>query len=150
MNHMERGGAMPNRDAQIEARGRKTPEPARLRPLLERAWSKETSVDPSGWSAENPAWGQCAITALVIQDLYGGDLLRCKVRGISHYLNRLASGEAIDLTRDQFGDEQSPATVPELRTRDFVLSFPDTAQRYALLRARVDTLLAQGKDEHHG
>lgn len=138
---MEREGVMPDRDARTEAPGQKILDRARLRPLLERAWSKETSVDPAGWSVANPAWGQCAVTALVVQDLYGGDLLRCKVRGISHYLNRLVSGDEVDLTRDQFGTEQSPATLPELRTREFVLSFPDTAQRYSLLKARVEELL---------
>src|SRR2546427_1200536 len=103
---------MSNRDTDIEATDRRTLDLARLRQLLEKAWSKETSFDPPSWSAKNPAWGQCAITALIIQDLYGGVLLQCEVRGISHYLNRLGSGKEVDLTRDQFGDEQSPRTQP--------------------------------------
>jgi hypothetical protein len=31
------------------------------------------------WSARNPAWGQCAVTALVVHDLFGGALLAAKV-----------------------------------------------------------------------
>ena len=105
-----------------------------LRQTLEQAWTAETSSDPGNWSPHNPAWGQCAVTALVIQDLFGGDLLRCKINGISHYWNRLPSGVEIDLTRDQFR-ELRETTPPEPRTREFVLSFPDTVKRYELLKS---------------
>jgi hypothetical protein len=99
---------------------------------LARAWTKSTSADPERWSRQNPALGQCAVTALVVQDLFGGDLLRAHVRGVSHYWNRLPSGEEIDLTRQQFGDI---AGFPrgELKARSFVLSFPDTVERYLSL-----------------
>lgn len=33
------------------------------------AWSKESSTK---WTIENSAKGQCGVTALVINDLYGG------------------------------------------------------------------------------
>lgn len=99
---------------------------------LARAWTKSTSADPERWSRQNPALGQCAVTALVVQDLFGGDLLRAHVRGVSHYWNRLPSGEEVDLTRQQFGDI---ADFPcgELKARGFVLSFPDTVERYLSL-----------------
>ncbi len=75
---------------------------------LERCWSADTSADPDGWSPENPAWGQCAVTALVVQDRFGGI--------------------EIDLTRQQFAtwvpDEEGE------RERSYVLSFPDTRARY--------------------
>lgn len=147
---MERAGRMEDPNTRTGGLGRRPLEPALLRPLLEQAWSSETSVDSAGWSEENPAWGQCAVTALVVQDLYGGDLLRCKIRGVSHYLNRLASGQEVDLTRDQFGAEQSPATVPELRTREFVLSFPETVARYSVLKARVEGILTGWEKREHG
>jgi hypothetical protein len=107
-----------------------------LRQALKQAWTAETSADPKHWSPENPAWGQCAVTALIIQDLFGGALLRCKVNGISHYWNCLPSGEELDLTKDQFRELQE-ATPPEPRTREFVLSFPDTVRRYELLKSRL-------------
>jgi hypothetical protein len=110
--------------------------PRALRSVLEQAWSRDTSADPEGWSENNRPWGQCAVTALVLQDLFGGGLLRAKVDGISHYWNRLPSGEELDLTRDQFGPW--PMIIAgEMRTRDYVLSFPDTVRRYELLKARV-------------
>jgi hypothetical protein len=101
-----------------------------------RAWDYDTSSDATNWREDNPAWGQCAVTALVVQDLLGGDLLRGLVNGVSHYWNRLPNGQEIDLTIQQFGTitERQGAIV---RERDYVLSFPETAKRYELLRKRV-------------
>ena len=105
---------------------------ALLASTLRTRWSAATSVDEKAWSADNPAWGQCAVTSLVVQDRFGGCLLRARFNGTTHYWNRLPSGEEVDLTREQFG---AVADFPEgeERDRDYVLSFPDTARRYRLL-----------------
>lgn len=95
-------------------------------------WGQNTSADPDNWTPENPAWGQCAVTALLVQDLLGGDLLRTTNAGISHYWNRLPDGVELDLTRGQF-DAWQPAEIAT-RDRDYVLSFPETARRYHKLR----------------
>jgi len=107
-----------------------------LRRSLEKCWSADTSANPNQWMPASPAVGQCAVTALIVQDLYGGDLLRSDVGGSSHYWNRIPSGEEIDLTRDQFGDA---VVIPEGSPRDraYVLSFTKTRRRYALLRERI-------------
>ena len=104
---------------------------------VERAWTRETSSAPEAWSPANPAFGQCAVTALVVQDFYGGSLLRVQVGDVSHYWNVLPDGTELDLTRQQFGGEIE-TSGSELRDRAYVLSFPETARRYGILRARVD------------
>jgi hypothetical protein len=101
------------------------------------AWSAETSADSEGWTPENPSWGQCAITALVLQDLFGGDLLRSTVNGVSHYWNRLPDGSEVDITLRQFGADAKCDAPPVDRERDYVLSFPETVARYELLRKRM-------------
>lgn len=103
---------------------------------LNEAWSKQTSSDSANWSEANPAWGQCAVTALIVQDVLGGDLLRALVNGTSHYWNRLPNGQELDLTIQQFINVVSK-TEPVVRDRAYVLSFPDTALRYHLLRDLV-------------
>ena len=103
---------------------------------LRAAWSADTSADADGWSPENPAYGQCAVTALVVQDHLGGDLRRGVVDGVSHYWNRLPDGSEVDLTIEQF-PPGSTATDAVDRTRDYVLGHPATVARYAALRARV-------------
>lgn len=123
----------------------------RLVVALTDSWSAETSSDPDGWSPDNPAWGQCAVTALVVQDHLGGDLLRSetfrtdRTKGPSHYFNGLPGSVIIDLTRRQFKGTGLTVAVPELRTRQEVLAqYPRTLLRYGRLAESVAThLLAQ-------
>lgn len=65
-------------------------------------------MDLEQWSPQNPARGQCAVTALIVQELVGGELLLADVhnhdgsrQGV-HFWNRLAGGLEVDLTREQF------------------------------------------------
>ena len=118
---------------------------------LYKSWDAETSADPVNWDETSPAWGQCATTALVVQDYLGGWLLRGSLEKVpdpkvaamrSHYWNRLPSGHEADLTERQFHPSQKAHIAPgELRTREYVLSNVETARRYALLKARVGQFL---------
>jgi hypothetical protein len=117
---------------------------------LHASWAADTcspdDVERAGWQPDNPAWGQCDITALLLHDLLGGDLMLGEVwRGAEqqgfHWWNRLASGVEIDLTRSQFVDGQevvAPRPVPRptgpLRRR---------AEEYRLLRDRVAARLGR-------
>jgi hypothetical protein len=117
----------------------------RMTKALSQSWSRDTSAEPQAWSEATPARGQCAVTALVVQDLLGGELLRCDVGNTSHYWNRLPSKREIDLTRHQFGPDFEPRTIEE-RSRDYVLAFSDTRNRYGKLRKRVEARLrAEGE-----
>ena len=88
-------------------------DPESLRPLLEAAWGRDT-CDPhdlADWTPENPARGQCGVTALVAQELLGGSLVLGEVFvGASkvgyHYWNRLPDGRDVDFTADQFRPDE--------------------------------------------
>ncbi|MCA1229933.1 hypothetical protein [Saccharopolyspora sp. 6M] len=76
------------------------------------SWGADTCApeDLSEWSPRNPARGQCGVTALVLQDFLGGELLRGEVlvagaRVDFHWWNLLGSVE-VDLTREQFAPEE--------------------------------------------
>lgn len=86
------------------------------------SWSRDTcdEADVASWAPDRPSRGQCGATALVLHDLYGGDLLLAEVWGPDgrlhgfHWWNRLPGGTEVDLTGDQFGPGetvQSPRTV---------------------------------------
>lgn len=111
---------------------------------IRRSWAADTSVDGE-WSPERASRGQCAVTALLIQDVYGGQLIRATVGDVSHYWNLLPGGEEIDLTRSQF-DSFDPVN-PEIRERAFLLADAHTAARYRLLAERVRRLV---EEEHPG
>lgn len=118
---------------------------------LRASWSRSTCdpVDLAAWSPARPSTGQCAVTALVVQDHLGGDLLLAEVhhadgrrQGV-HYWNRLGDGREIDLTRDQF---QAGEVVgePHVEARPADTSSGRLAAQYARLRAAVAERLPRG------
>ena len=117
-------------------------ETANIERALRSCWGRDTSDDPDEWARDNPTRGQCGVTALVIRELLGGEILMADVlgshlQGERHAWNRLPSGEEVDLTRDQFraGETLGPASVQE----PYVIT--DGVDRGALLSARVRELL---------
>ena len=115
---------------------------AELLDAVRQSWSQETAMGK--WETSNPSLNQCAVTALVVQDYLDGKLLRCEtVLGNSHYWNLLPSSMEIDLTGEQFDlieDKPIKETVIE-RSREYVLSYPDTARRYKTLANAVKKML---------
>lgn len=109
-----------------------------LERAIRESWSAETSSDPDGWSTENPAYQHCDVTARVVHDYLGGEVLvggviRDGVRIDRHAWNRLPSGLEIDLTREQFvaGEEyEEPSVVSEYVGETL-------PARYELFAARV-------------
>jgi hypothetical protein len=122
--------------ARAMRRSLKTPLPDDVSKIIAACWNRRTSYDPTGWSTTNPAWGQCAVTALVVQDLFGGVVLRGFVNGIEHYWNRLPNESEVDLTRAQFPEKCEVAAVVPV-SREFILASPSTSGRYQDLRRRV-------------
>jgi hypothetical protein len=120
-----------------------------LQPILRSAWGRDT-CDPAAraeWPADNPARAQCGVTALVVQDLLGGDLVLAEVQvdGVkvgNHYWNRLPGDLDVDFTAGQFRpDEVVVGGVVQVRP-------PDAPRRcreeYELLRERVFSALGLG------
>lgn len=101
-----------------------------LAAALDEAWSSGTSTK---WTPENPAKGQCSVTSLVVQELFGGEILKTQVPGGRHFYNRIG-GERVDLTISQF--VQSIAFDDTLSSRAEALA--DTSrEQYFLLRRRL-------------
>lgn len=115
-----------------------------LKELLLLAWCAETAK--GDWNPKNPSLNQCAITALVVQDYFDGELLRCLMtNGDSHYWNRLPDGTEVDLTEDQFQYIEAKPLKKDfvIRTSEYVLSFPETSKRYYLLVHRLAVILIE-------
>ena len=109
-----------------------------LKLALERSWNEDTAVGE--WSHDCVSMNQCAVTALVVQDYFGGELLRCEMTdGDSHYWNELPDCSEADLTSEQFDfiEPQPLKETKEIRTREYVLSYPETVKRYEILSNRV-------------
>ena len=73
-------------------------EANRVAAALLGSWSIETS---GNWLPHNPARGQCNVTALLIHELFGGEILKTPLPDGDHFYNWI-EGKRIDLTASQF------------------------------------------------
>ncbi len=108
---------------------------------VEESWGKDTCYPKCSdqWSQNNPALGQCAVTALLVQDYFGGDILYCSHN--DHFFNYVEGLGEVDLTKNQFSEETTICR-DEIKTRDEVMSVNAmTPERYRLLKQRVEKSL---------
>jgi hypothetical protein len=109
---------------------------------LRQAWCAATAHPSyrSKWTKENPSTGQCLVTALLIQEQFGGEIYSCKVGNCSHFVN-IIDERIVDKTAEQFGgvDKIKYTTGSfRLRTRKSLLKCKNVKERYALLKARLE------------
>lgn len=104
--------------------------------LISNVWSLETAYNRE-WDSANPALGQCAVTSLLFQDYFGGEIYEIKVNGISHYFNVL-DDKIYDITSSQFKNINISYDRKELKERKGILSRYDTLKRYELLKNRYE------------
>lgn len=117
---------------------------------LKKAWNSETSFVPDKWTSDNPARGQCLVSALVTQDYFGGDLRRYRVKGKNlseiHYCNVLDDGTIVDTTGSQYTSAVT-LTIDPIKldnyasSRDKGLSDDKIRGQYEVLKSRVEVLL---------
>lgn len=86
------------------------------------------------WNNENKCLGMCAITSLIINDYFGGDICKIHVDGISHYFN-LIEDKIIDLTSSQFNHEIDYKNYQIINRQKILTN--DTENRYNILKTRL-------------
>ncbi len=121
-----------------------------LEKALLKSWSKETSYCPAEWSELNPSFGQCAITALIVNDYFGGDIVWAEAvlpngQKISHFFNMI-KGKEVDLTRSQFPEGTIvPKGIEKKKsfasTREYLMSYKNKNSRYTVLKEKVRNCL---------
>lgn len=97
------------------------------------------------WNENNRCFGMCAITSLIINDYFGGDICKIYVDGISHYFN-LIENNIVDLTKDQFNREMDYKDY-KIMDREKILT-DDTKNRYITLKARLINKLLRQVDKN--
>lgn len=104
---------------------------------VEMSWSSQSSTL---WTADNPAAGQCGVTALVASDQLGAEILKTRYGSIWHFYNRI-DGQRHDFTESQFGEPIDYDDLPSSRDE----AFGDTnAHQYASLSKAVKRALTPG------
>lgn len=112
----------------------------KLYAVLRKTWTAETAY-PS-CQAElvltDPSYGQCAITAMLVYDMFGGSIHRIRVNGGTHYFNKIDECY-VDLTREQFDLYDIPIVYEpnEQMKREYCGKNPDTKERYHQLQKNI-------------
>lgn len=122
-----------------------------LEKVLQKSWSIETSYCPNEWNESNSSFGQCAVSALIVDDYFGGEIIWAEAslpdgQKISHYFNCI-DGKEVDLTRHQFSHGTTISSGAKKNKgfatmREFMLSNENTKKRYELLKEIVRNKLA--------
>ncbi len=78
-----------------------------LKAAIEKSWSIDTTYKVDEWTEDNPAWGQCAVSAYLLNEMLLIPVKRCffyyKGEERPHYYNEI-EGKVLDLTSSQFDD----------------------------------------------
>ena len=114
--------------------------------ILLKSWVKRENDDYD--FSEDPAHNQCTVTAMVVQDFFGGEILALSMPGGgTHYLN-LIDGKVFDFTSDQFTshgvqlDYSGVKSVP----RSEVGTDGSAPERYQDLKANVEVNMKVSSD----
>lgn len=108
-----------------------------LRKDLEKGWTKET-CHPSyrdKWSIELPSIGQCAITAMYLNEIMGWDIYETLIGKSRHFFNKDSNGFIYDLTSDQFSDND--INYEFSRKREFKDLYKSCKNRYELFKSNL-------------
>lgn len=127
-----------------------SPDIEQIRLDLENGWCRSTTSpeNAENWCRHEKALGQSDVTALFIQEKFGGVILYACVLPYygDHYWNRLPDGTEVDLVCKQFAPD---TIIPrgEIVSRKGLLSGKHAKaerrpQRYALFHARVEASIA--------
>ena len=115
--------------------------------VLRKCWRADTAYPDcqKDWEASDPSYGQCAITAALVCDMFGGSIHRITNKGGgTHYFNKI-NDKWVDLTYEQFTlwhddyKETPNRTIPRNRT----CQTGSTRQRYVKLQQNMMVYLNQ-------
>ncbi len=110
--------------------------------ILYMAWTIDTCIPllRDKFNKDNKSLGQSDVTALVVNDCYGGKIMCCMTSIGSYYYN-LIDDKIVDLTGEQFLGEIPLYNEGRERTREFLLNDDDTRLRYIMLLKNVKSIL---------
>ena len=97
---------------------------------LSKSWSLESSTK---WNKDNPSVGQCGVTALVVNDLLGGEIKKTKLPDGWHFYNFIKN-KRYDFTVSQFKERILYMDIPSNRAE----AYADTNEnQYGYLKQKV-------------
>lgn len=113
--------------------------------ILSGIWSRDTCAPRmrDQWSPENPTLGQCSITAFLMQDIYGGEVLGVPLEDGNFHCFNVVGGCTFDLTSEQFGNRKLDYSGCPKQLREKHFAKTEKKQRYELLKQKLEKKLEE-------
>ena len=113
---------------------------------LIHSWTRETCTSRlrHKWNEQDYTCGQCAITAFIVQDIFGGDIYEVPLENGGVHCFNIVDGKAVDLASEQFGDKVKDLDYAHAKkqNRELRLQEPEKKDRYERLKANLTTYLS--------
>ena len=107
--------------------------------ILSGIWCAETCAPRmrDEWSPGNPTFGQCSITAFLMQYIFGGKVYGILRPGGNYHCFNVVDDCVFDLTSEQFGDEVLDYNNCSEQFREIHFAKEEKRLRYEYLRTRL-------------
>ena len=107
--------------------------------MLSDIWQADTCAPRmrKDWTPENKTYGQCSITAFLMQDIYGGKVYGVPLDDGSFHCFNDVGGCVFDLTSEQFGAVKLNYDDCPEQFREVHFKKEEKRQRYELLKSRL-------------
>lgn len=121
-----------------------------VRVSLDKVFADDTAA--IGSKRDIPSSGHCAVVAMLVRDLFGGDYVSTVIDGQSHWYNKLYTGNKlrwthmwVDLTGDQFGGPKIIYSYDSPLYQNTRVRLPEelnseTKERFYVLRDRFNKI----------
>lgn len=115
--------------------------------LSDGIWRAETCAPRmrDNWSIQNKTYGQCSITAFLVQDIFGGEVFGVPLDDGNFHCYNVIEGRQYDLTIEQFGERASELVYDDKhpQSRDVHFAKLEKKDRYLLLRELLRAAVGQ-------
>lgn len=113
--------------------------PRDLYNALWHLWTRETCTPRmrADWSEENRTLGQCAITAFLAQDIFGGSVRGIPLQDGGFHCFNIAGDCLFDLTSEQFGGRKLDYSLGIGQKREDHFQRAEKKERYETLKAAL-------------
>ena len=114
-------------------------DPKDLYDALSSLWCAGTCAPRmrASWSEDNKTWGQCSITAFLVQDIFGGKVYGVPRDGGNFHCYNVIGECVFDLTSEQFGDEVLDYEDNPEQFREVHFAKEEKRLRYEMLRKKL-------------
>ena len=111
--------------------------------IVSKIWCKNTCAKrmQDNWSKDNISLGQCSITSILFQEVFGGQIYGILLDDGNYHCFNILNGYIFDLTSDQFKDEKLDYSKCIKQNKEDHLIKKEKKERYNYLKEQFEILI---------